>query len=72
MPITPAYEIILLAKEILEMSKVALACAIAASMLMPIALSVSAQAQYKKCYHCYVTKYGKKICHNDCACQYSH
>jgi hypothetical protein len=54
------------------MSRIALACAIAASMLMPIALSVSAHAQYKKCFHCYVTKYGKKICHNDCSCQYDH
>jgi hypothetical protein len=54
------------------MSKITIACAIAASLLIPIALSVTASAQYKSCYHCYVTKYGKKICHNDCSCYGTH
>ena len=54
------------------MSKITLAFAIAASLLLPLALSITASAQYKKCYHCYVDHYGKKICHNDCSCQYTH
>jgi hypothetical protein len=54
------------------MSKITLAFAIAASLLLPLALSMTASAQYKKCYHCYTDKYGKKICHNDCSCQYTH
>jgi hypothetical protein len=54
------------------MSKITLAFAVAASLLLPLALSMSASAQYKKCYHCYVDGYGKKICHNDCSCQGTH
>jgi hypothetical protein len=53
------------------MSKITLALAIAATVLVPISFSVSAYAQHK-CYHCYTDKYGKKICHNDCSCQYTH
>lgn len=53
------------------MSKIALGFAIAASLLLPVALSISASAQHK-CYHCYVDQYGKKICHDDCSCMGTH
>jgi hypothetical protein len=53
------------------MSKIALAFAVAATLLIPVAFSMTANAQHK-CYHCYVDKYGKKICHDDCSCQGKH
>jgi hypothetical protein len=53
------------------MTKIKLALAVAATLMVPVALSMTAYAQ-GKCYHCYVTKYGKKICHNDCSCYGTH
>jgi len=43
-----------------------------AVVVSPIVTATPASAWKKKCYHCYYTAYGKKICHNDCKCYKRH
>jgi len=45
----------------------------ATAIAAPIMTATPASAwKKKKCYHCYYTAYGKKICHNDCKCYGTH
>jgi len=43
-----------------------------AMLATPVVTATPASAWKKKCYHCYYTAYGKKICHNDCKCYRKH
>lgn len=52
--------------------KASLVFLFAAAVMMPAISTTPAHAWKKKCYHCYYTSYGKKICHNDCRCYRTH
>lgn len=57
------------------MSKFNIAAAFVALAMAFAPAAASAQYKHgysKKCYHCYYTKYGKKVCHNDCKCKGRH